>query len=377
MYEQIVGSSSALWRVIAQVERVAPTDSTVLITGETGTGKELVARAIHKRSSRQARPMVTVNSAALPDALVASELFGHERGAFTGAVKRHAGRFELADGGTLFLDEVGDLPADTQVALLRVLQEGTFQRVGGVETIRTDVRLIAATNRDLEAEVSAGRFRRDLYFRLNIFPIRIPPLRERAEDIPLLVEYFAERHGSRVGKAFKHVDREAMRRLRQHDWPGNVRELENLVERAVILSDGEVLRFEDGLEIVAPEAPPLRERLQDSERQQIEEALWAARGRVSGPEGAAARLRLPATTLESKIRRLGIDKYQYRSRERLQDSERQQIEEALSAARGKVSGADGAAARLRLPATTLESKIRRLGIDKYRYRSHGGAAPRT
>ncbi len=316
MYDEIEGSSSALRRVIEQVDRVAPTDSTVLITGETGTGKELVARAIHKRSSRKARAMITVNSAALPESLVASELFGHERGAFTGAHQRRVGRFELANGGTLFLDEVGDLPADTQVALLRVLQEGTFERVGGTGTIATDVRLIAATNVDLGEEVSAGRFRRDLYFRLNVFPIRIPPLRERPEDVPVLMEHFAARHGARLGKVFRHVDREVVRRLQRYEWPGNVRELENLVERAAILSDGDVLRFDGAFETTSPAPRALRERLHDSERLEIEEALRTARGKVSGADGAAARLKLPPTTLESRIRRLGIDKYQYRSARR-------------------------------------------------------------
>jgi formate hydrogenlyase transcriptional activator len=260
--------------------------------------------------------MITVNSAALPETLMASELFGHERGAFTGALQQRKGRFEMADGGTLFLDEVGDLPTDTQVALLRVLQEGTFERVGGNTTLRTDVRLIAATNRDLEDEVAAGRFRRDLYFRLNIFPVRMPPLRERPDDVPLLVEYFAARHGTRLGKLFKRVDREALRRLTRYDWPGNVRELENVVERAVILSEGEVLRFDgaDAKSTLPSAALPLREDLLHSERRRIEEALQAAHGKVSGPGGAAARLKLPSTTLESKIRRLGIDKYYYRGR---------------------------------------------------------------
>jgi formate hydrogenlyase transcriptional activator len=312
-YEEIVGTSAALRGLIAQIERVAPTDSTVLLTGETGTGKELAARAIHRRSARAGRPMITVNSAALPTSLVASELFGHERGAFTGALQRHKGRFELADGGTLFLDEVGDLPPDAQMALLRVLQEGTFERVGGSGTIRTDVRVIAATHRDLGEEVAAGRFRQDLYFRLNIFPIRMPSLRERPEDVSLLVEHFAARHGTRLGKAFGRVDRRDVARLVRYDWPGNVRELENLVERAVILSDGEVLRFHGRFGGAGLETDfPLRQSLRESERRRIEQALHETCGRVSGPNGAARRLRLPSTTLESKIRRLGIDKYAFR-----------------------------------------------------------------
>ncbi len=317
MYEEIVGASPALRRVLAQIEKVAPTDSTVLLLGETGTGKELLARAIHKRSARASRAMINVNCAALPETLIASELFGHEKGAFTGALSRRKGRFELADGGTLFLDEIGDLPADVQVALLRVLQEGEFERVGGSETLRVDVRLVAATNRDLEEAIRDGRFRSDLYFRLNIFPIHVPPLRDRREDVPILVEYFAARHGARLGKRFRHVDRRGMDMLRGYTWPGNVRELENVVERAVILSDGDVLRIEalDGRRSgVASPARPLKESLAGSERQQIEEALKETRGRVSGRSGAAARLKLPASTLESKIRRLRIDKYRFRSR---------------------------------------------------------------
>ena len=244
MLDDIIGASPALRDVLRQVEKVAPTDSTVLITGETGTGKELIARAIHRRSKRAARAMIKANLAALPDTLVASELFGHEKGAFTGALQRHVGRFELASGGTLFLDEIGELPADMQVALLRVLQEGEFERVGGSMTLRTDARVIAATNRDLAADVDSGRFRSDLYYRLNVFPIHVPSLRERREDIPMLVEYFAARHGARLGKRFRDIRRSVVSALMAYDWPGNIRELENMVERAAILSEDDTLRFE-------------------------------------------------------------------------------------------------------------------------------------
>ncbi|MCX6549797.1 MAG: sigma 54-interacting transcriptional regulator [Acidobacteria bacterium] len=328
MLDDIIGSSPALRAVVRQVEKVAPTDSTVLITGETGTGKELVARAIHRRSKRAARPMIKANLAALPDALIASELFGHEKGAFTGAVQRHIGRFELASSGTLFLDEIGELPPDMQVTLLRVLQEGEFERVGGVVTLRTDARVIAATNRDLEADVASGRFRSDLFYRLNVFPLRVPPLRERREDIPVLIEYFAARHGTRLGRRFRDVKRSVFSALVAYDWPGNVRELENAVERAAILSDGDTLRF-DGLSWDtarhaqdAPDGLPVAPRPvqvgpdgaeDDRRRRDIERALRASRGRVSGGRGAATRLGIPASTLESRIRRLGIDKFRFRS----------------------------------------------------------------
>jgi formate hydrogenlyase transcriptional activator len=314
MFEEIVGSSRALRQLIASIEKVAPTDSTVLITGETGTGKELIARAIHRRSKRATRAMIAVNSAALPAGLVASELFGHERGAFTGALQQRTGRFELAMGGTLFLDEVGDLPPDVQGALLRVLQRGEFERVGGTRTLTTDARLIAATNRDLQRAVAGGGFRSDLFYRLNVFPIAVPPLRERREDIPVLVEYFVGRHAKRQGKKFERIDRRTMDLLTGYDWPGNVRELENVLERSVILAEGGTLRV-DGSVLGAGDPPATRESggstLREQEKQAIEQALRAARGRVAGPAGAAARLGIPATTLESKIKRLGIDKFRF------------------------------------------------------------------
>jgi formate hydrogenlyase transcriptional activator len=310
----IVGSSAALRRVLSQVERVARTDSTVLIEGETGTGKELIAAAIHKRSARSLRPMISLNCAALPPGLVASELFGHEKGAFTGAIQRRAGRFELARSGTLFLDEVGDLPPEVQAALLRVLQEGTFERVGGSETLKTDARLIAATNRDLARDVASGRFRSDLFYRLNVFPIAVPPLRDRREDIPILVEYFAALHGAALGRRFRRVDRRTMDALVRYDWPGNVRELENLVERAAILSEGDRLVLDvSALASETVSAPDRRpSSLRDQERHAIEDALRRTRGRVSGRNGAAVLLDLPSTTLESKIRKLKIDKYRFR-----------------------------------------------------------------
>jgi formate hydrogenlyase transcriptional activator len=322
MLDDIIGSSPALCRVLRQVGKVAPTDSTVLITGETGTGKELVARAIHRHSTRAAHAMIKANLAALPDTLVASELFGHERGAFTGAVQRHTGRFELASGGTIFLDEIGELAPDMQVALLRVLQEGEFERVGGTATLRTDARVIAATNRDLEADIETGRFRADLFYRLNVFPLYVPPLRERREDIPVLVEYFAARHGSRLGKRFRDVKRSVMEALTAYAWPGNVRELENVVERAAILSESDTLRFdgfpwnaqsqERSAQTRAGRARGADTGRASRERTEIERALAASKGRVSGSTGAATRLGIPASTLESRIARLGIDKFRFR-----------------------------------------------------------------
>jgi formate hydrogenlyase transcriptional activator len=318
MFEEIVGSSQPLRQMLVRIEKVAGTDSTVLITGETGTGKELVARAIHRRSRREGRALITVNCAALPGTLIGSELFGHERGAFTGALQRRLGRFELADGGSIFLDEVGELPPEIQVTLLRVLQEGEFERVGGTQTIHTDTRVIAATNRDLAEAVAAGTFRSDLFYRLNVFPIAVPPLRERREDVPILVEYFTSRFAARLGKKFRQIERGAMDRILAYPWPGNVRELQNVIERAVILSDGDTLRIDEpllaGSATVATTAEgSLPETLRSQERRQIEEALAAAAGRVSGATGAAARLGVPATTLESRIKRLKIDKHRFRA----------------------------------------------------------------
>jgi formate hydrogenlyase transcriptional activator len=316
MFEEIVGVSKALRDTLARVDKVAATDASVLITGETGTGKELVARAIHRHSRRANRALVAVNCAALPASLIASELFGHEKGAFTGALQRRLGRFELAAGGSIFLDEVGELPPEVQATLLRVLQEGTFERVGGSQPIATDARIIAATNRDLSAAVAAGTFRNDLFYRLNVFPIEIPPLRQRREDIPILVEYFAARYAARLGKRFESIEKSAMDRILAYSWPGNVRELQNVVERAAILSEGEVLRVDEPLIAgvassrgpVSPAGLPLPAGLRELEKRQIEEALAQARGRVSGTGGAAALLGVPATTLESRIKRLGIDK---------------------------------------------------------------------
>jgi formate hydrogenlyase transcriptional activator len=326
MFRDIVGESTGLREVLEQVERVAPTDSTVLVLGETGTGKELIARAVHQRSRRAGGPLVCVNCAALPRDLVASELFGHEKGAFTGATQRRVGRFELAAGGTLFLDEIGDLPAEVQVTLLRVLQEHAFERVGGARTLRSDARVIAATHRDLREAVADGGFREDLYYRLSVFPIEVPPLRDRREDIPALVEYFARRHGEMRGLAFAGVEPASMRRLMEYAWPGNVRELENAIERAMILSDGGPLRLDEhaiGAETAvagtkrwvadASGATDLRAGVRHFERQLVEEALAECHGRVSGPRGAAQKLGMPPATLENKIRLLKIDKHRYRS----------------------------------------------------------------
>jgi formate hydrogenlyase transcriptional activator len=315
MFEEIVGGSPPLQAVLVRVAKVAPTDSTVLITGETGTGKELFARAIHKGSPRAARAFVSVNCAAVPPSLIASELFGHEKGAFTGALQRRLGRFELAEGGTIFLDEIGELPLETQVALLHVLQEREFERVGGSQTIHVDVRVIAATNRDLGAAIAAGTFRNDLFYRLNVFPIEAPALRERRGDIPVLVSYFIDRFASRQGKKIRSVAKESLDLLQAYDWPGNIRELQNLIERSVIVCETETLRVDESwLVREGPTASQaLTMELTSHEKELIEAALTESRGRVSGPAGAAARLGVPPSTLESKIRALRISKHRFKA----------------------------------------------------------------
>jgi len=319
MFEEIVGSSSALRVVLSRVAKVAPTDSTVLITGETGTGKELIARAIHKRSRRSARTFVSVNCAAIPRDLIASELFGHEKGAFTGATQRRLGRFELAEGGTLFLDEIAELPAETQVALLRVLQEREFERVGGGQPIRADVRVIAATNRDVKAAIEAGDFRSDLFFRLNVFPIETPPLRKRKEDIPLLVEYFIDRYARKTGKSIKRVNKRSLELLQSYPWPGNIRELQNIIERSVIVCESENFSVDESWlssqarASVQKDPIGLSQMLAAQEQETIEAALRECNGRVSGPSGAAARLGMPRSTLESKIRSFNIEKSRFKN----------------------------------------------------------------
>ena len=317
MFEEIVGSSPVLQDVLARIAKVAPTDSTVLITGETGTGKELIARAIHRRSPRSSRAFVSVNCAAIPPSLIASELFGHEKGAFTGALQRRLGRFELAEGGTIFLDEIGDLLAETQIALLRVLQEREFERVGGTHTIRADVRVIAATNRDLTAAIADSAFRRDLYYRLNVFPIESPPLRERQDDILLLVEYFIDRYASKAGKKIRGVTKKTLELLQSYPWPGNIRELQNVIERSVIVCDSETFSVDEAWLSrepvpIRPASQPLSEQLVIHEKDMIEAALAEASGRVSGPSGAAAKLGVPPSTLESKIRSLKISKHRFK-----------------------------------------------------------------
>jgi formate hydrogenlyase transcriptional activator len=319
MFEDIVGSSEALRKVLRQVAKVAPSDSTVLILGETGTGKELIARAIHKRSNRAERAFFGVNCAAIPASLIASELFGHEKGAFTGATQRRLGRFESANDGTIFLDEVGDLPPEIQIALLRVLQEREIERVGSNKAIPVDVRVLAATHHDLDTLVAEGKFRQDLLYRLNVVPIQMPSLRERTDDIPLLVDYFVGRFGKRAGKKFRTIKKKTVELFESYQWPGNVRELQNVIERAVILSDGDIFCVDETwLKRQAPQfavpAVRLNSALQRQEKEMIEAALAEARGRVSGPDGAATKLGLPRPTLDAKIKRLGIDKYRFKVR---------------------------------------------------------------
>jgi formate hydrogenlyase transcriptional activator len=313
-FGEIIGNSASLRGLLKRVETVAPTDSTVLIYGETGTGKELIAHSIHKKSQRSGRAFVSVNCAALPPSLIPSELFGHEKGAFTGAMQRRLGRFELADGGTIFLDEVGELLPDTQVALLRVLQEREFERVGGGRPIRVDVRVIAATNRDLKTAVANRTFRADLFYRLNVFPVEVPPLRERKDDIPLLVRHFTQQFARRMNKVIDTISSATMDVLRRYHWPGNIRELQNVIERSVILCETEILSIDESW---LPQQPSLTEsrnqvelsrRLQAEEMDMIEAALKESGGRVSGPTGAAAKLGIARSTLESKILSLKIDK---------------------------------------------------------------------
>jgi transcriptional regulator with PAS, ATPase and Fis domain len=316
MFVEIVGSSEALQTVLSNIVKVARTDSTVLITGETGTGKELIARAIHKHSQRSGQAFISVNCASIPSSLIASELFGHEKGAFTGAVQRRQGRFELAHSGTIFLDEVGDLPAETQIALLRVLQERQFERVGGNRIIPTDVRVIAATNRDLTAAIAAGTFRADLFYRLNVFPIEMPPLRKRKEDIPMLVEYFVKRYAEKTGKQICKIDNKTLELCQSYPWPGNIRELQNIVERSVILCGGDTFWIEKAW-LARAQPPrqglpgPLPDTLQNQEKQIIETALSESKGKVAGPEGAAAKLGIPRSTLDSKIKQLRIKKHKF------------------------------------------------------------------
>jgi len=319
MFEEIVGTSPALGAVLSRVSKVAPTDSTVLITGETGTGKELIARAVHKRSQRSSRPFVSVNCAAIPRDLIASELFGHEKGAFTGAMQRRLGRFELAEGGTIFLDEIGELSAETQIALLRVLQEREFERVGGTGSIRANVRVIAATNRDLQAAIAESAFRSDLFYRLNVFPIEVPPLRERSEDIPLLVAYFIDRYARKAGKPIRSLNKRSLELLQSYPWPGNIRELQNVIERSVIVCDTEIFSVDESWLSQPPLATEPEGRLELSrklaaqEKEMIESALRESGGRVSGPSGAAVKLGIPGSTLDTKIRSLKIDKIRFKS----------------------------------------------------------------
>jgi PAS domain S-box-containing protein len=318
MFEEIVGSSEPLRKVLSQINKLAPSDSTVLILGQTGTGKELIARAIHKRSKRAGRSFIGVNCAAIPTSLIASELFGHEKGAFTGATQRRLGRFEAASGGTIFLDEVGDLPQDIQIALLRVLQEREIERIGSDRSIPVDVRVLAATHRDLDKLVAEGKFRQDLLYRLNVVPITMPSLRERAADIPILVEYFIARYGKKMGKKFQTIEKKTLNTLQDYQWPGNVRELQNVIERAVTLSDSDTFAVDeawlkrDPSEVVRSSVTP-NDVLQAHEKEVIEAALAQSHGRISGPAGAAAKLGVPDSTLEGKIKRLGIDKYRFKS----------------------------------------------------------------
>ena len=321
--DTIVGNSAQLKSVLHQVSLVAPTEATVLILGETGTGKELIARTLHERSRRSSRPFIRVNCAAIPASLIASELFGHEKGAFTGALQRRLGRFEAANGGTIFLDEIGELPLETQITLLRVLQEREFERVGSSQSISVNVRILVATNRDLRAAIAAGTFRQDLFYRLNVFPIHVPALRERAGDIPLLAEYLIAKYAWRVGKRFRYIKRSTLKLLQAYSWPGNIRELQNVIERAAILcEDSTFLVDETWLKHESPRSSaslaPLAASVADHEREMIEAALAESKGRISGPTGAAAKLGLPRQTLDSKIVNLQISKMRFKAQSSLE-----------------------------------------------------------
>ncbi len=319
MYDEIIGTSSALQKVLSLVSKVAPTDATVMVTGETGTGKELIARAIHRRCRRASRVFIGVNCAAIPRDLIASELFGHEKGAFTGAVQRRLGRFELANGGTIFLDEVGELPVETQIALLRVLQEHEFERVGGIRAIQTNLRVIAATNRNLQAAIAAGDFRSDLFYRLNVFPIEMPPLRERREDIPALVEYFIDHFAKKLGKSIRGVNSKTLEHFQSYPWPGNIRELQNVIERSVIVCETDKFSVDESwlsrqhLATDSKSQSELSQKLAAQEKVMIEAALSETGGQVFGPSGAAAKLGIHRSTLESKIASLKIDKYRFKT----------------------------------------------------------------
>src|SRR5262249_10446639 len=313
-FEEMVGASPAFKKVVQEIEKVAGSDSTVLIYGETGTGKELIAHAIHARSSRTTRPFITVNCAALPTGLVESELFGHEKGAFTGALQRKLGRFQVGDGGTIFLDEVGELSLEMQTKFLRVLQQGEFERVGGTQPIKVDVRVLAATNQPLERLVAEGKFRSDIFYRLNVFPISLPPLRERREDIVLLTNYFTQKFRSRLKKNISSIDSASLERLQNYEWPGNVRELEHVIERAVLLAEGEILFVDlplgreekSTMSVAAVPAPTKLRTLEEMERDHIGEVLRRTQGAIAGKGGAAEILGLPPSTLRDRLKKLGI-----------------------------------------------------------------------
>jgi transcriptional regulator with GAF, ATPase, and Fis domain len=307
-FENIIGQSDGLKYVLYRAQQVAAANTTVLILGETGTGKELIAAAIHNMSSRKERPLITVNCAALPGNLIESELFGREKGAFTGADIRQIGRFEIANGSTIFLDEIGELPLESQAKLLRVIQHNEFERLGSSHTVKVDVRIIATTNRDLEEEIRKGRFRQDLYYRLNVFPITVPPLRQRKDDIPLMVKAFIERYSRKMGKQITSIPKETMDTLQDYPWPGNVRELESIIERAVILCPGPVLQLADKLEISSPTISLAMRTLEDTERSQILKILSETKWRINGKNGAAAILGLHPSTLRARMHKLGISR---------------------------------------------------------------------